>query len=84
MITKVTLLTFLVYTAVSGQEDDSTNGLATLDSSRRLGHWLPVESSGIAELPTAFLNQLRAATASKFCMQFRALNGKHSLSLTHG
>ena len=83
-IMKVTLLTFLVYiyTAVSGQEEDSTNGLATLDSSRRFGRWLdPLESAGIAELPTVFLNQLsRAATASKFCMQFRALKGKNAQS----
>ena len=66
MITKVTLLTFLVYSTASGQEEEGTNRLAKLVSSRRFVRWLhPLGSSSIAEAPSTFLDQLRAATAGE-------------------
>jgi hypothetical protein len=71
MITKVTLLTFIVYTAASGQEEDSTNRLATLDSSRRFVRWLhPLGSSSIAEASIAFFDQLRTVNTGELRMRF--------------
>lgn len=68
MITKATLLTFLVCTVVSGHEEDSTKGLATLDTSRRFFSWLhPVRawSLGTVETSAIAVNQPRAVTTSK-------------------
>jgi hypothetical protein len=73
MKTKVTILTFLFYTVVSGHEEevDDTSRLATLGVSRRFGwfHRLGSPFTSPADTSVEVVNQSRAATKSKPTMQ---------------
>jgi hypothetical protein len=78
MITKATLLTFLVCTVavVSGHEEESTKGLAPFASSRRFFSWLHparIGSLGTVEKFVAAVNRPKAVTTRTLSMHIACL-----------